>query len=96
MALRKCFSASGKFAAAQMPPAQRIVAARVQRIAPQRFAPVERRAARGVAVLFEMQTGDVKFVGARDVLRRGRFGGGRRHFALSAGLGLVGNEFLPA
>ena len=83
----------GKFAAAQMPQAQRVVATRIQRIAAQRLAPVKRRAARGMAVLLQVQAGDEQFVGAGNFCRRGRFGGRRRHFALHARLGLIGNDF---
>ena len=76
----------GKFAAAQMPQTQRIVATRIERIAPQRFAPVNVGRTRGVTILFQMQAGDEKLVGAGDVFRRGRLGGGRRDFAFHARL----------
>ena len=69
-----------EFAALEMPEAQRVVAARIQRVAAQGLAPIERRTARGMAVLVEVQAGEEEFVGAGDIGGRGRFGGGRRDF----------------
>src|SRR5882724_1760257 len=49
-----------KFAAAKVPASQRIIAPRIQRVAAQGLAPVERGAAGGVAVLLQMQSRKVK------------------------------------
>ena len=92
--LPKMFLGSDKFAAFVMPQTERIVAAGIQRIAPQRFTPVERGTPGGMAILIEVQAGDVKLVRTRDVARRERLSGGRRNFPLGAGLGLKGNDFL--
>ena len=73
----KMFLRQVEFAPPQMVKAQRIVAAAIQRIAAERFAPVHHRIARGVAVLLQMQAGDVEFVGAGDVPWKRRLGGGR-------------------
>ena len=91
--LRKCVFGERELAALQMPEAQRVVAARVQRVAAQRFAPVERRAAGGVAILVEVQAGDEQLVGAGDVRRRGRLGGGGGTSPFARGAGLAGDDF---
>jgi hypothetical protein len=83
-----------KLTTAQMPETERVVAARVQRIAAQRLAPIKRRTARGVTILLQVQSGDVKLVGAGDVLWRRRFGCGRRHFAFGGRLELVRNDLV--
>src|SRR5579863_2471915 len=67
------FFGGDKLAAAQVPEAQGIVAAGIHRVAPERLAPVEFRGTRGVAVLFQMQTGNVELVVTRNVRRGGRF-----------------------
>ena len=71
-----------EFSAAEMPAPQRIVAAAVERITPQRFTPVQRRASRGVAILLKVRPDDEEFVDAGYRLGRGRLGGWRRHFAV--------------
>ena len=52
----------GEFSAAEMPEPQGVVAARIAGIAAQCLAPIERRAARRMTILRQMQTGEVKFV----------------------------------
>ena len=84
MAWRKCVSAMRELAAAQVPAGPSRCCSGIQRVAAQGLAPVQRRAARGVAILFQMQAGEEKFVGAGDLFGRRRFGGGRRDFAATA------------
>ena len=91
--LTEIFFRRGEFAAIEVPQTERMVAARVQLIAAQRLAPIQRGTARGVAILAEVQAGDEKLVGAGNVRRRKRFGGRRRDFALHARLGLPGDDF---
>src|ERR1017187_5617923 len=80
-----------EFTAFEMPQAERVVAAGIQWIAPQRLAPISRRRSRGVAILLKMQTGDEQFVVARDVFRSVRLGGWRRNFAFPTRFALIGN-----
>ncbi len=78
-----------KFPAPKLPEAHSIVATSVQRIAAQGFVPIERRAARRMAVLLEVQAGDEELVGALDFVGRGRLRGRRRHRPMGTRLGLI-------
>ena len=60
-----------KLAALEVPPAHRIIAAGIQGIAAQRLAPVNRGRTGGVAILFQVQAGEVEFVGAGDLAGAG-------------------------
>src|ERR1035438_1604975 len=51
-----------KLSPPEMPQTQRIVTAHIQRIAPQCFAPIKCGTAGGMAVLLQVQTGEVKLV----------------------------------
>src|ERR1051326_5782625 len=62
-----------KFATAQMPKTQRIVAAGVKRITPPRLAPIEGRTSRCMAILLQMQAREIEFIVAGDFLRRSGF-----------------------
>jgi hypothetical protein len=79
----------GEFAAAKMPKTDRVVAAGVAGIAAQRLAPVGSWTTRRMAILFQVQAGDKKLVGAGNFGRHGRFGGGRRDLAFRSRPGLV-------
>lgn len=94
MDLRKKILRDDKLAAFEMPEPHRVVATRVQRITLQRFPPIQGGATSRVPILIEVQTSDVKFVGAGDVGGCGWFGGWRRDFANGARLGLIGNDLL--
>ncbi len=76
-----------------MPAAEREMAAGVAGIAAQRLAPIGLRMTCGVAVLFEMKPGEIKFVVADDVGWRGRLGGRWRRRLHARGFRRVTNEF---
>jgi hypothetical protein len=56
----------GKFAAPEMPETNRVIATGIERVTPQRLAPVKRRTARGVTVLLQMQASDEQRIVAFD------------------------------
>ena len=66
----------GEFAASQQQQAERVVAAAVERVAPQRFLVVRFRLVGRMAILFEMQPVEEQFLVGFDL--GGRTGGGRR------------------
>src|SRR5512144_603596 len=79
-----------------MPKAKGIVTACVQRVPAKRLPPVLGRAARGMAILFEVQAGDIELVATRNLPRRGRLGCGWRHGAPHARPRLKRDQFAPA
>jgi hypothetical protein len=85
-----------ELAAAQVPAAEGKMSPGITPIPPQCLAPVVLREARGVAVLLEMQTDEVKFVIAANLRRRGRLGGSGRHGMRGMLFWGVGDELAPA
>ena len=82
-----------EFTAAKMPATEGEVATRVAGIAPEGLAPVKCRTARGVAVLLQVEPGDVEFVRTGDRGGRGRFGGRGRHRRWRRSAGRVAEKF---
>src|SRR5437762_2553836 len=75
-----------------MPHAHGVVTAGVERVAAQRFAPIESRTTCSVTVLSKMQPRDVELVGASDVRRRRRFGCRRKDLGFHPGLWSIGDN----
>ena len=98
IASRQSFDSSTKvrfgfreFTMAEMPQAHRIVAAGVQWVSMQRFAPVKHGRTCGVAVLIKMQPSNVELVSTRDVRRCGRLDSRWRNLAFHARPGPMRN-----
>ena len=91
---RKVALRFSKFALAQVEQAHGVVQARVFRLALETFDPVGLGRAGGVAVLLQVQPGQVQFLDARDLGRRRRLGGGVGKFAIDVPLRLLGDQFV--